>query len=361
MINRRQFGSLLGGSLVAGVAGLTSQSALAAVPKVAWVYLGPIGDFGWTYQHDVGRQNVAKHFGDKVQTTYIENVPESADSERVIASLAAKGHQMIFTTSFGYMNPTAKVAAQKAGVFFEHCAGYKRGPNMGTYNVRFYEGRYVQGVIAGKMSKTGVVGYIGSIPIPEVIMGMNATLLGMRSVNPNAKLKFVFINSWYDPGKEGDAAKALLDLGCDIITQHTDSPAPLQVCEQRGLKAFGEATDMIKFASKTQLTAPVNNWGPYYVKRVQDLIDGTWKSDNVWGGLASDMLVMAPYRNMPDDVASLAKATEEGLKSGKIVPFKGPLKDQTGATKAGLGSDLDDAAISSMNWLVEGVEGKLPS
>jgi basic membrane protein A len=207
------------------------------------------------------------------------------------------------------------------------------------------------------MSKSGVIGYIGSVPIPEVIMGINATLLGMQSVNPQARLKFVFINSWYDPGKEGDAAKALLDQGCDIMTQHTDSPAPLQVCEQRGLKAFGEATDMIRFAEKTQLTAPINNWGPYYIKRAQDLIDGKWKSEDVWGGLASDMLHMAPYRNMPDDVMKLAQSTEADIKSGKLKPFGGKLKDQSGGEK----SVADDGAIASMNWLVQGVDGKLPS
>ena len=361
MINRRHFNAMMGGGLVAGASGLVHPAQAADVPKIGFVYLGPVGDFGWTYQHDVGRQEVVKHFGDKVSTTFIENVPESADSERVIASLAAKGHKLIFTTSFGYMNPTLKVANAQKSTFFEHCAGYKRSPNMGTYNVRFYEGRYIQGVIAGKMSKTGTIGYIGSIPIPEVIMGINATLLGMQSVNPNAKLKFVFINSWYDPGKEGDACKALLDIGCDIITQHTDSPAALQICEQRGLKAFGEATDMIKFASKTQLTAPINNWGPYYIKRVQDVIDGTWKSDDVWGGLASEMIVMAPYRNMPDDVVALAKQTEADIRSGKLIPFKGPLKDQAGVAKGAVNAPLDDAAIASMNWLVQGVEGKLPS
>ena len=288
-------------------------------------------------------------------------MPEGADSERVIAALAHKGYNLIFTTSFGYMNPTVKVAHMMPKTFFEHCAGYKHGPNLGVYNIRFYEGRYIQGVIAGKMSKAGMIGYIGSVPIPEVVMGMNATLLGMQSVNPNAKMKFVFINSWYDPGKEGDAAKALLDQGCDIITQHTDSPAPLQVCEQRGLKAFGEATDMIKFAPKAQLTAPVNNWGPYYVKRVQALLDGSWKPDDVWGGLDSDMLVMAPFRNMPDDVAALAKKTEDDIKSGKIMPFGGGVKDQAGEVKAPPGKTLDDGQIASMNWLVQGIEGKLPA
>ena len=352
---------MLSGGLATGLSGLAGGTARAGVPKVAFVYLGPVGDYGWSYQHDMGRKEVVAKFGDKVETTFVENVPESADAERVIAALANKGHQLIFTTSFGYMNPTVKVAHMMPKTFFEHCAGYKHGPNLGVYNIRFYEGRYVQGVIAGKMSKSGMIGYIGSVPIPEVIMGMNATLLGMQSVNPNAKMKFVFINSWYDPGKEGDACKALLDQGCDIITQHTDSPAPLQVCAQRGLKAFGEATDMTKFAPRAQLTAPINNWGPYYVKRVQTLLDGDWKADNVWGGLASEMLVMAPYRNMPDDVVSLAKSTEADIKSGKIMPFKGPIKDQSGGTKGASGQSLADGDIASMNWLVQGIDGKLPA
>jgi basic membrane protein A and related proteins len=357
MITRRSFNKALGaGTLLGTVPGLAGR-ADAAGAKAAWVYLGPIGDFGWTYQHELGRKAVVEKFGDKIETTYVENVPEGADAERVISALGHKGYNLVFTTSFGYMNPTVKVARMMPKTFFEHCAGYKHAANLGVYNIRFYEGRYIQGVIAGKMSKSGMIGYIGSVPIPEVVMGMNATMLGMQSVNPNAKMKFVFINSWYDPGKEGDAAKALLDQGCDIITQHTDSPAPLQVCQQRGLKAFGEATDMVKFAPSTQLTAPVNNWGPYYIKRVQALMDGSWKPDDIWGGLAADMLVMAPYRNMPDDVVALARKTEADIKSGKLLPFGGKITDQSGGVK----SALDDGQIASMNWLVQGVEGKLPA
>ena len=359
MINRRNFNSLLGAAAGVGSGLLPAQAA--TVPKIGFVYLGPVGDYGWSYQHEDGRKQVMSHFGDKVETTFVENVPESADAERVIAALAAKGHNLIFTTSFGYMNATAKVAKSHPNIFFEHCSGYKHGPNLGTYTIRFYEARYIHGVIAGKMSKSGTIGYVASVPIPQVIMCMNATLLGMRSVNPNAKLKFIFINSWYDPGKEGDAAKALLDQGCDIIAQHTDSPSALQVCEQRGFKAFGEATDMIKFAPKTQLTGPIDNWGPYYIRRVQALLDGAWKADDIWGGLSVDMLKMAPYRNMPDDVAALASATEAGLKSGKIIPFSGDLKDQTGKAKTVGGKPLQDAEINSMNWLVEGVQGSLPS
>lgn len=361
MWDRRRFNRALGSGVFVAASPALIGRAQSAVPKIGFVYLGPVGDFGWTYQHDVARKALVAHFGDKITTTYVENVPETADAERVIADLANKGHSLIFTTSFGYMNPTIKVAARFPKVFFEHCTGYKRAANVGTYNIRFYEGRYVQGVIAGKMSKAGVIGSICSVPIPEVIMGMNATMIGMRSVNPQARMKFVFINSWYDPGKEGDAAKALLDQGCDMVVQHTDSPAPLQVAEQRGLKSFGESTDMIKFAPKAQLTAPVNNWTPYYIARVQALLEGSWKPDDVWGGFKSDLMVMAPFRNMPDDVVALAKATEADVGSGKIMPFMGPMKDTGGATHGTAGQSLPDAEIASMNWLVEGIDGKLPT
>ena len=361
MIDRRHFNRALGSGVFVAASPALIGRAQSAVPKIGFVYLGPVGDYGWTYQHDVARKELVAHFGDKITTTYVENVPETADAERVIADLATKGHSLIFTTSFGYMNPTIKVAARFPKVFFEHCSGYKRAANVGTYNIRFYEGRYVQGVIAGKMSKAGVIGSICSVPIPEVIMGLNATLIGMRTVNPKATMKFVFINSWYDPGKEGDAAKALLDQGCDMVVQHTDSPAPLQVAEQRGLKSFGESTDMIKFAPKAELTAPIDNWAPYYIERVQALLDGTWKPDDVWGGFKSGLLVMAPFRNMPDDVKALATSTVAGVTDGKILPFEGPLKDTNGKVHGTAGKSLPDSEIASMNWLVEGIEGKLPA
>lgn len=362
MITRRTFARALGTTTLVGATHSWNTAASAATkPKIAWVFLGPIGDFGWTYQHDLGRKDVIAKFGDKIEATYVENVPEGADSERVISALAHKGYNLIFATSFGYMNPTLQVAHATPKTFFESCTGYKSAPNVGLYNIRFYEGSFVQGVIAGKMSKTGMIGCVGSIPVPEVVMGMNATLLGMQSVNPKAKLKFVFINSWYDPGKEGDAAKALLDQGCDMLFQYTDSPAPLQVSQQRGFKGFGGGSDMIKFAPSAQLTAAIDNWGPYYIKRVEALLSGTWKPDNVWGGFESGMLVMAPFRNMPDNVVSLAKKTEEGIRTGRTLPFSGEIKDQAGALKSSSGKALDDAQIASMNWLVEGVEGKLPT
>ena len=301
-----------------------------------------MGDFGWTYQHDVARKEVEEHFAGAVKTAYVESVPEGPDSEHVISDLAAKGNKLIFTTSFGYMNYTLNAAKKFPAVKFEHCTGYKRAANVSTYNIRFYEGRFVQGVIAGKLTKTGVAGYVGSIAVPEVVQGMNAFLLGMRSVNPKARLKFILINSWYDPGKEGDAAKALIDQGCDIITQHTDSPTPLQVAESRGILAFGEATDMAKFAPKSELSANVNVWGPYYIKRVQAVLDGTWTSSDVWGGFSAGMLKMSPFANMPDDVKALAQQTVDEITSGKQKIFVGPLVDQSGATKLPAGQVMDD-------------------
>lgn len=359
-MDRRTFNKLIGTGAVGATFPRLVRPVLADEPlKVGFVYLGPVGDFGWTYQHDVGRKVAIEKFGDKIVTTFVESVPEGPDSVHVMADLAAKGNKLIFATSFGYMNYTLQVAKDFPNVFFEHATGYKRAANVSTYNIRFYQGRYVQGVIAGKLTKTNTAGYVGSIPVPEVVQGMNAFLLGMRSVNPKATLKFILINSWYDPGKEGDAAKALIDQGCDILTQHTDSPSPLQVSDSRGIKAFGEATDMAKFAPNAQLSASINEWGPYYVKRIQDALDGTWKSSDVWGGFDSGMLRMAPFANMPDDVKALAEQTVADITSGKQKVFVGPLTDQSGKLQVPAGQALDDGALSSLQWLVEGIQGKL--
>ncbi|WP_119304716.1 BMP family ABC transporter substrate-binding protein [Dongia deserti] len=361
-MKRRTFNTLLGAGLLAGTAPMIIGRAAAADPLgIGFVYVGPVEDFGWTHAHDVGRKAVEAELGNQVKTTFVESVKEGPDSERVIAELASKGNKLIFTTSFGYMNPTIKVAQRFPDVKFEHCTGYKRAENVSTYNIRFYEGRYVQGVIAGRLSKSGIVGYIGSVPIPEVVMGMNAFIIGMRTVNPKARMKIVWVNAWYDPGKEGDSAKALIDQGADIIAQHTDSGAPLQVAQQRGVLGFGQASDMSALAPKAQLTASVDFWNPYYIQRAKDVIAGTWKSQDVWGGFDSGMLVMAPYANMPDDVAKAGKAAEEGIREGKIVIFKGPIKDQSGAEKVPAGTELDDGAIASMNWLAEGIDGQIPS
>jgi len=361
-MKRRTFNKLLGGGLLAGTAPMIIGRAAAADPLgIGYIYVGPVEDFGWTHAHDVGRKAVEAELGDQVKTTFVETVKEGPDAERVIAELASKGNKLIFTTSFGYMNPTLKVAKRFPDVKFEHATGYKRDVNVSTYNIRFYEGRYVQGVIAGHLSKSGIVGYIGSVPIPEVVMGMNAFILGMRTVNPKARMKIVWVNAWYDPGKEGDSAKALIDQGADIIAQHTDSGAPLQVAQQRGVLGFGQASDMISLAPKAQLTASVDFWNPYYIQRAKDVIGGTWQSQDVWGGFKSGMLVMAPYANMPDNVAASGKAAEAGISDGKIVVFQGPIKDQSGADKVPAGTALDDGAIAGMNWLADGIDGQIPS
>ena len=361
VMDRRSVTKLLGATAATGALLGGIGPAHAEPYKVGFVYVGPIEDFGYTHQHDVGRRAVDQALAGKVKTTYVENVKEGPDSERVIRELATSGHGLIFTTSFGFMNPTIKVAKDFPKVHFEHATGYKRAANVATYNIRFYEGRYIQGVIAAKLSKSGVIGYIGSVPIPEVVMGMNAFMQGLRSVRSDAKIKIVWVNSWYDPGKEGDSAKAMFDQGADIIAQHTDSAAPLQVAQQRGKLGFGQASDMMKFAPKAQLTSSIDHWDPYYIQRVKEAIDGTWKSGDVWGGLKSGMLVMAPYANMPADVASAAQAAEAGIRDGKITIFKGPIKDQSGQLRVKDGEALADDKIAGMNWLAEGIEGKLPS
>jgi basic membrane protein A and related proteins len=343
-------------------AGVTGAASAADKLKVGFIYLGPVGDFGWTYQHELARQALVKEFGDKIETTYLENVPEGPDSERAIEQLVRAGNKLIFTTSFGYMDPTLKVAKKYPNVHFEHATGFKKDKNMSIYNGRFYEGRYIQGVIAGKMSKAGVLGYIGSFPIPEVIMGINATMLGAQTVNPNIKVKIIWVNTWFDPGKEADAAKALLDQGADVIMQHTDSPAAMQIAAERGKLAFGQDSEMIKFGPKTQLTSIMDNWAPYYIDRVKAELDGTWKQEDTWGGLKSKLVVMAPYTNMPDDVKKLAEQTEADIISGKLLPFKCPVKDQDGKDVECKGGDhLDDGQVLGMNFYVKGVDDKLPA
>lgn len=329
--------------------------------KVGFIYLGPIGDLGWTYQHDQARLAMIKELGDKVETTYLENVSEGPDSERSIEQLARAGNKLIFTTSFGYMEPTLKVAKKYPNVHFEHATGYKRDKNMSTYSGRFYEGRYIQGIIAAKMSKSGVLGYIGSFPIPEVISGINATILGAQTINPNIKVKIIWANTWFDPGKEADAAKALLDQGADIIMQHTDSPAPMQIASERGKLAFGQDSEMIKFGPKTQLTSIMDNWAPYYIARVKAELDGTWKSEDTWDGLKEKMVVMAPYTNMPDDVKKLAMDTEAGIIAGTIKPFKCPVLGQDGKEVECKGGDhLADGQVLGMNFYVKGIDDKVP-
>jgi len=354
---RKLFLAAAAAVLAMGAAPASAQNKL----KVGFIYVGPIGDFGWSYQHEVARRKLVEALGDRIDTTYLENINEGPDSERAIEQLARAGHKLIFTTSFGFMDATVKVARKFPEVHFEHATGYKRDKNLATYSGRFYEGRYIQGQIAAKMSKTGVLGYVGSFPIPEVVSGINATMLGAQSVNPNIKVKIIWVSSWFDPGKEADAAKALLDQGADVLMQHTDSPAAMQVASTRGRFAFGQDSDMIKFGEKSQLTAIVNNWAPYYIERVKLQLDGTWKTGDMWGGLGTRTVTMAPYTNMPDDVKKMAQDTEAAIAAGKLHPFKCPVVAQDGKTVECKGGDhLDDGQILGMNFFVKGVDDKMP-
>jgi len=338
---------------------LAASAEAADKLKACWVYTGPIGDFGYSYQHDQGRLEVEKALGDKVETAYLENVSEGPDADRAFERLAREGCKLIFGTSFGFMDAEVKVAKKFPKVMFEHATGYKTGDNLGIYNARFYEGRYVLGQIAAKESKSGVAGYIVSFPIPEVVMGINSFMLGAQSINPNLKAKIVWVNSWFDPGKEADAAKALFDQGADIIVQHTDSTAALQVAEERKLHGFGQSSDMIKFAPNAQLTSLTDEWGPYYISRVQAALDGTWKPDNVWLGIKDGAVKLAPYTNMPDDVKAMAEATEKKI-AGGWNPFTGPVSKQDGTPWLKDGEVADDGTLLGMNFYVKGVDDKLP-
>jgi len=373
-----KFVILLGVAVVAGLAFImSSEKASEKVTgvaddkkvKVGFVYLTTPGDHGWTYAHEVGRQDVIKHFGDKVETTFVENVPEGPDATRVIRDLAKQGNDIIFTTSFGYMDPTLKVAKEFPEVKFDHITGYKRAPNMATGNIRFYEGRYVQGVVAGLMTKSNKIGYIASFPIPEVIQGINAFGLGLRSVNKDAEVSVIWVNTWYDPVKEADAAKVHIAEGADILAQHTDSPAMLQTAEKAGVHGFGQSSDMKAFAPKAQLFSSVNNWGPYYVSQIQALMGGNWTTGdgpdhwagNTWAGMADDFLVLTPFENMPADVVKAAQKATDDIKSGTNKIFTGPIRDNTGAEKVPAGKTLNDGELfTTLDYYVEGVVGKIP-
>lgn len=325
--------------------------------KVGFVNVGPKTDGGWTQGHWTGVEMLQEELGDQIEVTFLENVPEGPDAERAIEGLVQAGNKLIFTTSFGFMDPTLKVAAKYPDVMFEHATGFKTAPNVTTYNARFYQGRYIIGQIAAKMSKTGTAGYIVSFPIPEVIMGINSFMLGAQSVNPDFKLKIVWINTWMDPAKEGDAAKALFDQGVDIITQHTDSTEPLKIAQERGLLGFGQAHDMFDAAPKAQLTAIVDNWGPYYVARTKAAMDGTWKSQASWDGLAEGTVQMSDYTNMPDDVAAAARDIEAKITTGEFHPFTGPIYKQDGTEVIPAGEVLDDVSLLTMDYYVKGVDG----
>ena len=334
--------------------------AFADKLKVGFIYVGPTGDHGWTYRHDIGRQDVEKHFGDKVETTFIESVKYGPDAERAIRAMAKGGADIIFATSFGYMEPMLKVAKEFPNVKFEHATGYKQSKNMSSYGLRLYQARHVQGVIAGMMTKTNKICYVGAFPIPEVIREINTYYLGAKSVNPDVDIDIVWVNTWYDPGKEAQAAKVMIAEGCDMVAQHTDSPAPLQTAEKAGVLGFGQASNQYKFAHKAQLTATIDNWSPYYIQKVQDVMDGTWKSGDYFGHMKDDVVQMAPFTNMPDTVKVFAQKIKDGITNGKYFAFTGPIKDNTGKLQLKDGEIADDAHLNSMMYYVEGIDAKVP-
>ena len=351
---RQQLGAATVGIVMAMASGFA-----AAADNIGFVYVSPIGDAGWTYQHDLGRLQLEKELD--VTTSYVENVAEGADAERVIREMAKRGDKVIFATSFGYMNYALKVSNQFRNTAFVHATGYKLGKNMGLVNARFYEGRYLNGIIAGEMTESNVLGYVAAFPIPEVLQGINAFIKGARSVNPNAELRVIWVNSWYDPGKERQAATTLLAQGADIITHHTDSTAVVQAAEEAGKYAFGYHSDMSRFGPKAHLTATTHHWGDYYVKTVREVQAGTWKPTSVWGGYAEGMIKLAPLNDaIPADVRGKVKVLEADLAAGRFHPFTGPVVDQSGNTVVPAGQTMTDDQLNQMNYYLQGVVSKLP-
>lgn len=351
--------------LTAAVAalGLASGAAFADdKTKVGFVYVGPIGDGGWTYEHHEGLKAVEEAYGDKVETVYQESVPEGADAERVITQMALGGADIIFTTSFGYMDPTNAVAAKFPDVKFEHATGYKRNtPNVSTYSARFYEGRAVIGHIAGKMTKTNKIGYIASFPIPEVIRGINAAYLSAKKANPDVEMNIIWVYTWFDPAKEADAANAMIESGVDVIMQHTDSTAPQAAAEKAGIYSFGQASDMAEYAPKPRIASIIDNWAPYYVARVGAVMDGTWESTDTWDGIAPGMVEIGEITDaVPADVKAEALALKDALAAGTVHAFTGPINKQDGSAWLAEGETADDGTLLGMNFYVEGISGDIP-
>jgi basic membrane protein A len=339
-----------------------STASYAADPMgVGFVYVSPIGEAGWTYQHDLGRKEMEQALGAKVKAKVVENVDDKgADAERVIRDLAQQGNKLIITTSFGYMNPTLKVAKQFPNTKFIHLTGYKTAPNVAVANARFYEARYLAGVMAGKMTKTHVAGMVAAFPIPEVIQGINAFTRGMRSVDPKAEVKVIFVSSWFDPGKERDAANTLIEQGADVLTHHTDSQAVMQAAEEKGKLAISYNSDEKKWAPHAQIAAQSDHWGAYYTKAAQQVLDGTWKSTKVWGGIKDGFVTFDDFSDkVPADVKALVLAKEKDLVDGKLTPFDGPIKDNEGKVRQEKGS-MNDEALDKMDYFVEGVASKMP-
>ena len=342
--------------------GLASGAIAQDKTKVGFIYVGPVGDGGWTYEHDQGRLAVEEHFGDAVETVYQESVPEGTDAERAITQMALQGADLIFTTSFGFMEPTLNVAQKFPDVKFEHATGYKTAPNVATYSARFYEGRAIQGHIAGNMTESNIVGYIASYPIPEVIRGINAAFIHARAVNPEVEFKIIWAYTWFDPAKEADAATALIEQGADVILQHTDSTAPQAAAEKAGgVITFGQASDMSEYAPLPRVSSIIDDWAPYYIARTQAVMDGTWESQQVWQGIGDGMVKIGEITDaVPDTVKAEALAMKEALASGEYHAFTGPLKKQDGSDWLAEGEVADDGTLLGMNFYVEGLTGEIP-
>jgi basic membrane protein A len=343
-----------------------SAASAAAAPagplKIAFAYVGPVGDAGWTFAHNAGRLAVEKEFGDKVKTTFVEKVPEGPEAERVIRDLVGQGNTLIFGTTFGYMEPMLKVAADTPGVKFEHATGYKTAPNMRTYDSRTYEGAYMAGVIAGGMSKSGVIGVVGSIPIPEVIRNINTFTMGAQSINPKIKTKVVWVNSWFDPPKETEGAQSLINQGADVLFQNTDSPAVLQTAEKAGKYAFGWDSDMTQFGPKAHLASSIINWAPYYIKATKDALEGTWSTGGVWWGVKEGAIdIVSISDKVPADLKAKVDTIKAGLKDGSFVIWKGPIVAQDGKEVLAKDAVADDKFLGGISFYVKGVDGAVPS
>jgi len=327
--------------------------------KVAYVFLSLPGDLGWTYEHESGRKAVEAKFGDKVETTYIENVPEGPDAARIIRQYAQQGYDMIFATSFGYMDPMVEIAAEFPDIYFEHCSGYKMSDNMATYFGRMYQARYLSGLVAGNATKTNVIGYVAAFPIPEVLRGINAFTIGVQKVNPEATVKVVWTNTWYDPVKEREAAVALLDSGVDIIAQHQDTTEPQKAAQERGLLSIGYDSDMGSFVGDSVLVSPVWHWGSYYTDTVEAAMNGTWTSHSYWGGLKEGVVKLSDFSPLvPQDIKDLVAAEEKKIIDGTWDVFWGEVKDQDGNVVVAAGDKMADGDMLGMGFLVEGTIGK---
>ena len=351
----------------AAQAAASAATAASAAPakaqplKIAFAYVGPVGDGGWTFAHDNARKAIEKEFGDKVVTSFVEKVPESADAERVFRDLVGQGNQLIFGTTFGYMEPMLKVAADSKGVKFEHATGYKQAENLRTYDSRTYEGAYMAGIIAGAMTKTNTLGVVGSVPIPEVLRNINSFTLGAQSVNPKITTKVVWVNEWFSPPKETEAATALINGGADVLFQNTDSPAVLKTAQEKGKRAFGWDSDMTAYGPKAHLASAVINWGPYYIKTTQDALDGKWATGQSWWGVKEGAIdIVSVAEDVPADIKTKVETVKAGLKDGSFSIWKGPIVGQDGKELIAAGAVADDKFLSGVNFYIKGVDGKVP-